>query len=319
MFRPGNLDVNLIGIDTAILSPVLKLASHFLLARFNLSYWHPLLFSDVHDAKDIIYSVKRYKCYEYLQTPSELSSAQEERTSQALRQLANRVKIKVESAKNDKPDMCGSTRRVGNDLSMITLTRQLVMGLVQYAEVDDFERRVWQSARIAFVLIHELAHAVTGLTRGPGHYFFPGSVCAEDGFEVVSRLCGGTPQMASPKLELMAKNNLVLEPWPNQNIIANYTSIGGNLGLRLLDHAPITTRPGDCVEIILFSYFERLFDQSFWDNEVAELGQEALRPPTTGWFTHKAPKEALENLRQTYKRRREAWAETARSQHAVEC
>lgn len=321
IFRPGNLHQDLVRTPEAVLSPALRLASHLLLARFNLAFWHTLLFSELRVAKDIIYSSKGFESFEFIEPLSELSDEQEEQTKRALLKYGELVKFRVSRGKSDDGDRAkrssARTRRLNLDLAMITLDYSEFMDLIKCTKSDDRIGRLWCTVRLAIDLIHEFAHAVCVIERGPAHYFFPGSIASEDGFEMESRLLGGILRLESSSEVSSATNDILLQAWPSQGVVASYISRRSTIGLRLLPQPKLFSAPGDIAELVPISYLERLFDQSFWESEVAVHGRGALRPPTTGWVTLSVDSQLKAELTDTYRRRMEAWEATERSNHSV--
>lgn len=124
-------------------------------------------------------------------------------------------------------------------------------------------------------------------------------------------------RLCKPGKGPLAKDNILLGPWPSRSLAARYVANEMNLGIRLTEELPLPFREVDCCEIVPFSYVERLFEQEFWDTEVAQRGRDALRPATIRWADFKAPEEDMKKLKQAYDHRLKAWKETARSNHAL--
>lgn len=312
VFRPRNLHPDLLNTEEAILTPVLRLASQFLLARFNLSFWHTLLFSDVREVEDtIVYSYRQFRSFEFTQVLPTLNSAQEARTERALLRLSKCVRIR--GLDFDAEQKGGAyTEIVRKELAGITLNGLDILRIAEHAKNNRHGPRLFCTARLALRLVHELAHAAITLTRSPGHYFFPGAIASEEGYELESRLLGGLMVQQKPGICPSPTSRIILKPWPCQCTVAYHVAAEAPLGLRLLrGRSELHSERGDRADSVLPSYVERLFDQSFWDIDVAATGQEALRPWTAGKGFLKGNAAHNEKLRQAYENCRKAATGTA--------
>lgn len=182
----------------------------------------------------------------------------------------------------------------------------------KHARNNAYALRLWCTARLAQKLVHELAHAAIILKRSPGHYFFPGAVATEEGYELETRLLGGLMVQQKPRICPSPTNRIILKSWPCQGVVAHHVAADAPLGLRLLSgQSELPTQRGDRAESVLPSYLARLFDQSFWKHDIAERGREALRPWTARGGFVKGKAEHDERLRQAYENCRKAATGTA--------
>lgn len=186
-------------------------------------------------------------------------------------------------------------------------------------QTDDPRYYTLASFRLGLDVVHELTHAVCGVTRGHGDFYFLGSVVSEDGYEWESQIFGGLvtgaffpEEVASKKQEEFASKPFRADvvAWPNAQHICHYIRDDNPIGLRLSDaeYPYVFQLPvrGDWARQIVSHYdvalIEKMFTQRFWNHDVAERGVQAFRLSTYRSTFWPFPREWMTSLLSLYDR-----------------
>lgn len=253
------------------LLPAFKLASRYLQTPCLLPFWYTSFFSEVQDIQNPWYSAGKLKSYEYLNVPRTLTSEQLKETEDVLNWFADYVRFTVRPTaerQGNTPESSFFHHRRYNGHGRIFICRPLLRGLREAIKIGDWAAHAWSICKLAATLGHELAHAVPHMTRGPHHYYFPGEMASEAGYDFEKRVLGSIIER-HPHDPALA----VLLPWPNTIKLGEYLHHGLMVGVR--------TKPleacGPNVGILSIWHIARHMREEFWSGEVARFGPDAVR------------------------------------------
>lgn len=150
------------------------------------------------------------------------------------------------------------------------------------------------SFEFAKTLVHEVAHAAVHTTRIQGHYYFPGSAIAEDGFSWENHTFGGLVDCFTPKAPETAQPATKIPivqrcTWPAAFQVEKYVAQNYDIGVRLshaehfLPDAPFSRMDNHLYQHLDFGFVRRLFSEAFWRVDVATMGLSTLHAGDAPW------------------------------------
>ncbi|SMR45257.1 unnamed protein product [Zymoseptoria tritici ST99CH_3D1] len=164
--------------------------------------------------------------------------------------------------------------------SIITTTPGMIQMVEDAFQSDRIEDHKRHSFNLAFLWLHELSHAIRNAvvpwlkgSKDDAMFLGPDASTSEDGFEVQSRVFGGR-LFGSYERKLNAE--MVLQEWPDVGTIRQYRDLGYMLLTR--GSAESLTREWTIRWKVEPSYWERMFEDSFWTKTLVVGRSDALWP-----------------------------------------
>ena len=304
IFRRNNFP----GVEYEVLVPVLRLASLLIDTDCLLDFWHAIFFGErckLHPEGDGIDDDTTY--VNFSRRRAQLSARDRAMTRLKLGTLSHMVKFYADPSQEadsaeawcqDERKLDGCPYDLGNvegvvDRIMYSEKSYLDLQRLSTEEHPDQDALEWKWLFMAVLLTHELAHGAGFMAFGPdAETIFEGGTIGEIGYEWTDHIFGGLlwPGDAS----LVEPGSCVVANWPSASIAKLYTHRDYSIWLR-----------GQCPDIdvswpVSRTFCRKLFDPTFWEDEVPKFGADALKPTKgiayrckvdqTGDFTHFRPR-----------------------------
>ncbi|KAF7187470.1 hypothetical protein HII31_11210 [Pseudocercospora fuligena] len=264
--------------------PALALNFTTLLINLALPFWHALLVST-----PVVYPSEAYPA-----PKGTLTDAEKWETLRKLEDLANALTIIFDELAEYDLGATWTTKRTLVTMpgrgAHIVLNQEFLNRINATTEAEDPIAFQILCLRIATTIVHELAHAGalanSGMPYPNPNAFIGDSKSNEIGFEIEKYLFGGIFDLDSFGLKnsngwYYAHNNvpsginyrLLMIDWPNNDMVNHYAE--RNADCACMAKLP----PGGIYWTISFLHISRLFQKSYWDFAVSQLGRFALHFP----------------------------------------
>lgn len=289
-------------VDYELIQPALVLATKLISTPALLSFWHTVFFSDAKPTSLILHPEgPGHKAYEYCETNSELTEEQVENTQTALLAFRRYVFFSTRPPATNRPNDKGCMVTSYYEKAKMVHIEFLQNPVTKLELAADLTKRTGdpvhyalESFAFAKGIVHELAHAVTSITRGNGDFYFPCQAVNEDGFEWEHQVFGGIVEVVGkresdtaeePQASQPLENEALFVHWPCPQLVGRYIHAGHPIGFRLSDgRPPLMLQPEDTDDWAGLpftpydsSLVERMFTKRFWEQDVAERGVRAFQ------------------------------------------
>lgn len=280
-------------INYDILHPGLQLVSKLLSTPTSLSFFHTLFFGKRQREHYILYPLARDKThFEFVDHPTSLRPYQERKVEAQLIKLADSVSfVVVNEAAIPAQIWEMSTNSDAEEKNFEIHMEQagieeLGAAAAEYANTGAKNRYQLASFLFARTICHEIAHvAYSYFYSYAGEIcYFPGSSICEPGYEWEHQVFSGLISE-----ERVGVYDAYIRLWPNPRSTQHMLDDQQDIGIRLKHSAnflPTLTDEGKYTNVDDFvlalgvdsSYFERLFSEKFWTEDLVEQGPSALHP-----------------------------------------